>query len=262
LGINKASPPSPQSAPRTSPRWPCANTRALAPSSFLHTLPFRGCTSATSATTLPRRYLPGNLSATQVLQTAAKCYISCCKCYNRPLRPLPFHSELSNMKFEIVRPAPLHQPGLTWIRLDSPRSQIIRRQTWIIVSLVNPPHPRLFQYAPLPFEIRIRHSNFQGSSFEVCKMSKNHRQRVGQTARPPVCSLSRFLTFAPSSDGHRPFLLLLSMPANLAQNPFVCPSRFASFASSARKWKSRKIPQKPPITAKNTRNPFPLRFGD
>src|SRR5258706_16209460 len=46
-------------------------------------------------------------------------------------------------------------------------------------------------------------------------MSKNHHQLVWRGPARPTHSL----TFAPSSDGHRPFKLLLPMPANLPQSP-------------------------------------------
>src|SRR5437899_3250331 len=103
-------------------------------------------------------------------------------------------------------------------------------------------------------------------------MSKNHRQRVGQNYPPtrflvlsfshprpvplPAGSNPWQFTFLPLPPGRisywpstlndRPSTnqLLLSMPANLAQNPPACPSRFASFARSARKKERTKTSKK------------------
>src|SRR5258705_13715195 len=90
------------------PHWPCASTRVLTPvcqhSSFelcqaLNQEPStinppQGVYKCYKCYIVAPQRSTEKPSATQVLQTAAKCYISCCKCYNRPLRPLPFHSEI------------------------------------------------------------------------------------------------------------------------------------------------------------------------
>ncbi|MDB6109389.1 MAG: hypothetical protein JWR69_1139 [Pedosphaera sp.] len=107
-------------------------------------------------------------------------------------------------------------------------------------SLVIPPGG---QYAPLPFELP-HWPCASTSKFARCQRTTAN-VRGTETSRPPVFTSSRFLTLAPSPDGHRPFKLLLSCPRLWHKTRSFVPDALQALQGLRGNRKRRKTQNKP-----------------